>query len=136
MLRVLTLVATLSLSVAMLLATSSPASAHERRTVGPYQFVVGFLNEPAFAGSVNGIELTITDPRSTPPKSVEGVEKTLTADVYQGGLTTPLHLALATRFDLPGKYAGHFIPTRPGSYRFVLKGKVEQQDVKVTLDSC
>ena len=32
---------------------ASPAYAHERRTVGPYQLVVGFLTEPAFAGTAN-----------------------------------------------------------------------------------
>jgi len=67
---------------------ASPAYAHERRTVGPYQLVVGFLTEPAFAGTANGVDLTITDTRSN--KAVEGAEKTISVAITSGGLTTPL----------------------------------------------
>src|SRR5919201_2356224 len=109
------------------------ALGHERRNVGPYQFVVGFVNEPAFAGSMNGIDLTITDPRSS-NKPVEGVEKTLNAEVISGGLA-PLRITLATRFGMPGKYAGYFLPSNSGTYQFHFTGKVESTDVNETFES-
>jgi len=129
MTRILAALAALAVLASSQLATSSVAEAHERRTVGPYQLVVGFLNEPAFAGSVNAVDLRVTDTRVTPPKNVEGLENTLTVDIFQGGLSTPLSLKLRARFGTPGAYAADFVPTRPGAYRFVLRGKIEQTDL-------
>jgi hypothetical protein len=97
--------------------------------------VVGFLNEPAFAGNLNGVDLTVTDTRTSPPKNVEGVEKTLTVEVFAGGLSASFKPELKTRFGQPGHYAAYFEPTRAGSYRFVFKGKVESQDVNETFES-
>ncbi|MBI2322865.1 MAG: hypothetical protein HYU88_12445 [Chloroflexi bacterium] len=57
--------------------------AHERRPVaGKYQLVVGFLNEPAFAGQMNGIDLRVTVPAEG-DKPIEGLEKTLKATVIR-----------------------------------------------------
>ncbi len=39
---------------------SSPASAHEGRQVGDYNFVVGFLREPAYEGQLNAVSLIVT----------------------------------------------------------------------------
>ncbi len=125
---------TLSAAILIVATSSTPALAHERRTVGPYQFVVGFLGEPAFAGATNGVDLTITDTRAN-NKAVEGVEKTLTVDIFAGGLTRALSLPLRTRFGLPGKYAADFVPTKAGSYTLVFKGKVESTDVSERFES-
>lgn len=121
--------------VASVSLTAIPALAHERRQVGPYQLVVGFLTEPAFAGAVNGVDLRVTDTRVTPAKNVEGLQDTVSVDVFHGGLATPLSLKIRARFGQPGAYAADFIPTRAGSYRFVLKGKIEQQDLNETFES-
>ncbi|MEK7681939.1 MAG: hypothetical protein AAB369_03835, partial [Chloroflexota bacterium] len=88
------------------------ASAHERRTVGKYQFVVGFFQEPALEGQPNGVDLRVTDPSVTPPRPVEGVEKTLKVTVSQGPASK--EMALQTVFGQPGRYRTVFIPTRPG----------------------
>jgi hypothetical protein len=125
MTRIVAALAALAVIASSQLATATVAEAHERRTVGPYQLVVGFLVEPAFAGTVNGVDLRITDTRANPAKNVEGVEKTLKVDVFQGGLSTPLSLDLRARFGQPGAYAADFVPTRAGSYRFAFKGKIE-----------
>jgi hypothetical protein len=125
MTRIVAALAAIAVIASSQLLTSTVAEAHERRTVGPYQLVVGFLTEPAFAGTVNGVDLRIADTRANPAKSVEGVEKTLKVDVFQGGLSTPLSLDLRARFGSPGAYAADFVPTRAGSYRFVFKGKIE-----------
>lgn len=39
---------------------ASPALAHEGRDVGDYNFVVGFLREPAYEGQLNGVSLVVT----------------------------------------------------------------------------
>lgn len=121
--------------VAVTITFGGSALAHERRQVGPYQLVVGFLTEPALAGTVNGVDLRVTDTRVTPTKNVEGLQDTVTVDVFHGGLSTPLLLKLRARSGQPGAYAADFIPTRPGSYRFVFKGKIEQQDLNETFES-
>src|SRR5439155_13604092 len=56
-----------------LLATS--ALGHERRDVGQYTFVVGWLDEPPLAGQLNAIDLTVTE--TSGDKPVGGVEQTL-----------------------------------------------------------
>ena len=122
------------ITVAMSVA-AQPGSAHERRTLGPYQVVVGWLEEPAFAGVANAVDFRVTDTRSTPPKPVEGLEKTLTVEVFQGGSTTPFSAPFRTRFGNPGAYAADIVPTRAGDYRFVVKGKIESLDVNETFES-
>jgi hypothetical protein len=131
--RAMGALAVVAVVVASLAIFSGPAYAHERRTVGPYQFVVGFLNEPAFGSSMNGIDLTVTDTRAN-NKPVEGVEKTLKATVAAGGLA-PLDVTLATRFGMPGHYAGYFMPTKEGTYTFTFNGKVEDTAVNEKFES-
>src|SRR5688500_1011999 len=120
---------------ALCAALASPAEAHERRDLGPYQVVVGWLAEPAFAGVANAVDLRVTDTRTTPPRNVEGLEKTLTVEVFQGGSTTPFRASFRTRFGVPGAYAADVLPTREGNYRFVIKGKIETLDVNETFES-
>jgi hypothetical protein len=132
--RIPAIVAALAVTLATFLAFASPAAAHDRRNVGPFQLVVGFLSEPAFAGMVNGVDLNITDTRAN-NKPVEGVEKTLTVDIIVGGLTRTLALPLRARFGLPGRYAADFQPTRAGAYTFVFKGKIDSTDVNERFES-
>ena len=48
-------------AIGILTATlSSPTSAHEGRQVGDYNFVVGFLREPAYEGQLNAVSLVVT----------------------------------------------------------------------------
>jgi hypothetical protein len=116
------------------------ASAHERRdlTGGKYRFVVGFLNEPAVESFQNGIDLTVTDMSQKDAngngKAVEGLEKTLKAEVLFGG-SAKRDVALETRFGMPGKYAGYFVPTAAGQYRFHIFGTVNEQKVDETFES-
>jgi hypothetical protein len=124
--RALNAMAATAVVVASLLIFSGHAYAHERRTVGPYQLVVGWLNEPAYLGQLNSLDLRITDTRSTQP--VAGLEKTLTADVAAGGLA-PYTLTVSARFGTAGAYNGWLMPTAPGSYTFHIKGKIETLDV-------
>lgn len=122
MLRILSAVSTIAVIVTSMLVFSGQAYAHERRTVGPYQFIVGWLNEPAYVGQLNGLDLRVTDTRTTQP--VSGLEKTLTADVAAGGLT-PFPLTLTARFGTAGAYNGVVMPTAKGTYTFHITGKID-----------
>jgi hypothetical protein len=115
------------LGVTTLILTAPPASAHERRQVGEYEFVVGWWTEPAFANQPNGPEVTITR-RGKPV--VEGVE--LTADLTFGAETVTYELEPAFVvgvFGEPGNYNADLVPTRPGTYEFHIYGTVEGAEV-------
>lgn len=129
------LLVAVALIVASVTATAGDVAAHERRAVGPYQLVVGWLEEPSYAGRPNAVSLIVTDTRSTPAKAVEGLERTVSVEVYQGGLTTPFAAAFRARPGAPGAYAADLIPTREGGYRFVITGKVESLEVHEVFES-
>jgi hypothetical protein len=117
----------------VLLASLFPsiALAHERRTVGKYTFVVGWLNEPSYQGQENGLDLTITDANGTP---VDGAEKTLKVGIAYGGGAAK-NLPLRARFGLKGKYTTDVIPTKAGSYSFVFSGTLNGDAVNETFES-
>jgi hypothetical protein len=113
------------------LLAPSTASAHERRAVADdYTFVVGFLEEPAFEGDTNGIDLRVSKAGDQP---VEDLEKTLKAEVIVGGATLPIELK--PRFRTPGAYNGDFVPTRSGSYTFRFTGTIEGKPVDERFES-
>jgi hypothetical protein len=124
--RALNAMTAMAVIVASLLIFSGHAYAHERRTLGPYEVEVGWLNEPAYLGQLNSIDLHVTDTRNDQP--VAGLEKTLTAEVAAGGLS-PYTLSLSAQFDTAGAYEGSIMPTVAGSYTFHLKGKIGTLDV-------
>jgi hypothetical protein len=120
--RLLATVAAVALVVSGFAVSTNVALGHERRAVGPYTFVVGWLNEPSYVNLLNSLDLTVTE--TAGGNAVEGLEKTLKADLTYGGLTTPQPLALAARFGQPGKYQGYVVPTKAGDYTFHLTGTV------------
>jgi hypothetical protein len=66
----------LALAVVGLVAAPFGAEAHESRTIadGNYHIVVGFINEPVFAGDKSGLEFWVTDISAVTPASGEEVE--------------------------------------------------------------
>ena len=126
-----TLLLGMLLALVLSLAGTGVALAHESRVVGKYKFEVGFLNEPSLVNEVNSLDFSITV--SDTAKPVEGVEKTLRAEVIYGASTMPL--PLTARFDQPGEYNAVFIPTRPGSYIFHFIGQVEGTNVDEKFES-
>ncbi|MGH2490094.1 MAG: hypothetical protein ACRDF9_01175 [Candidatus Limnocylindria bacterium] len=135
MTRFISFVAATLVVAASLTAFSSTAAAHETRNVGPYVFVVGWLDEPAIQGQPNAATVRITDPRVTPPKPVLEVNKTLDIKVFSGGLSTPYAGTVRAVFGQPGLYALDVIPTASGGYKYLLTGKVEALDVNETFES-
>lgn len=132
--RVLAAASTVVIVVASLLLSSGPANAHERRNVGPYQFVVGWLNEPAFAGQLNAATVRISDTRENPAKAVEGLEKALRIEVVQGGLA-PFTGSVRAVFGQPGLYALDMYPTVAGQYRYKVTGTIGSTSVNETFES-
>lgn len=113
------------------LASSVPAHAHERRQVGPYTFVAGFLTEPAYTGVPNGIDLRVTETATNQP--VEGLQETLEVEVTAAGHSR--RLKLRSRFGQPGAYAADFVPTRRSTYVFRFVGKVRDLAVDERFES-
>ena len=128
MFRALKVVMTALTVLASLGIYSGRAYAHERRMVGPYQFVVGWLTEPAYVGQLNALDLRVADTRQNPAAPVSGLEKTLTADVAAGGLT-PFPLAVTARFGTAGAYNGVVMPTVKGTYTFHITGKIDTTNI-------
>jgi hypothetical protein len=131
--RVLAAMATVAIVASSFALPSNVALGHERRAVGPYTFVVGWINEPSYVNLLNSLDLTVTE--TTGGKAVEGLEKTLKADLTYGGLTTPQPLTLAARFGLPGKYSGYVVPTKVGEYTFHITGMVGTTNVDESFQS-
>lgn len=107
------------------------AFAHERRDVGTYQFVVGWVGEPAFEGEKNGIDLRILVRDTNEP--VSGAEKTLKAEVRFGGQRK--EVPLRPVFQQPGRYSADLVPTKEGDYRFRFFGTIDGAEVNETFDS-
>ena len=133
--RMAAVAATLAVAVSVLTLLATPALAHERRAVGPYQLVVGFVEEPSFLGGTNGVSLRVTDTRATPPTPVEGLQETLDVEVFHGGLTRSLALEFGAVFGQPGLYAAHFVPTAPGVYIFRIHGTIADLAVNERFES-
>jgi len=131
------------------LLSPDPALAHEHRAVGNYEFVVGWLNEPALAYEPNGLDLRVSFfPNGVPEiteeneaeaeaaaQPVEGLEETLEAEIIVGGGAKTMPLTLEPAFGEEGAYEATLIPTMPGDYSFHIFGKIEDQEVDETFSS-
>jgi len=95
------------------------AQAHERRTVGTVQMVVGWLNEPAYTGFLNAVQLRLADDAGP----ITDVGDALKVEVSFGSQKVgPLPLAAA--FGVPGEYRSPMVPNRPGAFTFRFIGSV------------
>lgn len=135
MFRVMTAALAVAAFITGSIALGDSALAHERRQVGPYQFVVGFSAEPALLSVPNGVSLRVSDTRVSPAKPVEGLQETLKVEVFYAGLTRSLALAFRGVFGQPGLYAADFIPTRPGGYSFHITGQIADLQVNERFES-
>lgn len=118
-------------ALALSLALPPAALAHERREVGKYDLVVGWMEEPAFLGYKNGISLRVENRETKQP--VEGLEKTLKVEAQFGGQRRELELRAV--FRQPGSYTADLVPTREGDYRFRFFGTIEGAQINETFDS-
>lgn len=66
------------LMIGLAIAVPVRALAHESRDVGKYQFVVGFLVEPAYEGQKNGLDLRVRVPAAASATSTPAAGATAT----------------------------------------------------------
>jgi hypothetical protein len=128
-----------------LVAVPTAIDAHETRTIvdGSYEIVIGFMNEPVFAGDKSGLEFWVTEaPSATPAAAdaetesvpVEGLEETLQAEVIYEDQT--LALPLTAKWDEPGGYYSVFFPTASeGDYTFRIFGTINGAEIDETFTS-
>ncbi|HEV2250763.1 MAG TPA: hypothetical protein VGT60_09675, partial [Candidatus Limnocylindria bacterium] len=133
MTRIRSIAVALAAVVASLGIFASPAAAHETRAVGPYTFVVGWVNEPAVAGQSNGLYLMVTETAGGAP--VVGGQTTISATVIVGGGAKSRALPLEPDGDRPGVYTSGFVPTRVGDYTFHLSGRLGATTIDETFES-
>lgn len=127
----------LLLGLPILILPAGPASAHERRQVGDYEFVVGWYDEPAFAEQPNGPEVTITKIIKKKAKPVvEGVELSVEMIFGEESRTFEVEPAfLVGIFGEPGNYNADLFPSRPGTWEFHFTGTVEGTEIDETFTS-
>lgn len=103
------------------------AVAHERVRVGGHEIVIGWLEEPAFAGFKNAVQLIATHKQGGDP--VRGAR--LQVEVIFGdrdGTEKMGPLDLAAAFGSPGEYHAFLVPTRPGTYTFHVTGTLGKDE--------
>ncbi len=139
----------LPLSMVTLLTMTLPyaVSAHERRVyqIGTqsYNFVIGFLNEPATIGDKTGVDLTVNmggtptmgpdgdmDGPPTNTVNITGLEKTLKVEVGAG--SEKMTFDLRPQYGNPGHYQAVFYPTVETTYSFRIFGTINNLPVDVT----
>ena len=126
-----------------LLVAPSIVGAHETRTIAGdrYQIVVGFMNEPVFAGDKSGLEFWVTEISAATPAAndeaegapVEGLAETLQAEVIFGDQT--MELPLTAIWNEPGGYGSVFFPMAAGDYTFRIFGTVRDTEIDETFTS-
>lgn len=141
--RTLALAASCGLMAAIVALLPLTTLAHEQRDItgGKYEMVVGFLDEPAFVGLKNGLDLRVTKPvagaaqAATTPAAgasdddapagtpVDGLVGTLKAQVIFGDQT--MDLRLEPTFGESGAYHAILFPMAAGDYTFHISGMIE-----------
>jgi hypothetical protein len=123
----------------LIVAPAAPASAHVLKTVGPYHLLIGFGNEPTYAGAQNSVFLLLTDAKTGAPIVDEGLGDTLKVEVGFG--TQTKQLPLVSSFDpdsgqgTKGVYNAYFVPTVPGDYTFHFSGSIHMTKVNISVKS-
>jgi hypothetical protein len=122
------------------LLQAAPALAHGEAGEGDLALTIGFVNEPAFAGMPNGVQVVVehggqpvTDLR---PGDVQ-VEVTFGDETSE-----PMDLEPAFAFEggqlvfgEPGDYHAEFVPSQPGRYTFHITGTIEGEQVDEEMSS-
>lgn len=121
------------------LAVTAPgvALAHQHRVVGAFETTVGWVEEPAFAGFRNAVQLIIERPAPGGHTPAEGEEEEapgtpvttakLQVEVIFGerdGTQKTDAMELRPAFGSPGEYRGFLIPTDAGTYTFHIFGTI------------
>ena len=147
---------------AVLSLTVGGVFAHEGREVGDYNINIGWINEPAYEGFMNGVEIRVTkvvessgghhgEAASTSKgdtgdgmamanhhdgaPAVEGLENTLQVEVVYVPTGAARVVNLLADVYEPGRYTADLLPTTPGVYEFRVFGAIEGMQVDETFAS-
>jgi hypothetical protein len=107
--------------------TTNTVLAHTRVEVGPYAFVIGWLQEPPIVGERNALTLEITKDE----QPVSGAEATLDVEVLYAGRTWRVNM---NPTETPGLYTAVLFPTVRGIYTTRIFGSLEDTEIDVELD--
>jgi hypothetical protein len=140
--RVLRVALVLGAAVLLAALAAAPASAHAEKKAGRYSFVVGFGDEPAYAGQPNSLQVIISRD-GKPATDLAGKLDGLMAHAYYGRKADPkaenTMMPLEPRFGdgwgTPGDYRSFFVPTQAGAYTFTLKGRLGDQKIDLVVPS-
>jgi len=123
---------------ALLVALSAgPASAHQLKQVGKFDFLVGFGNEPAYLGQENFVQAFISYASTGQP--VTNIGNSLKLAVEKDGKS--MQFPLEPSFDpdaglgTKGEYDAFFFPTALGAYTFHFTGSLQGQKIDVSFTS-
>jgi hypothetical protein len=128
------------LGLGALLASLSavPAVAHEGRKAGKLSLVVGWGDEPAYAGEKNSVQLILSDGAGKPVVDLgDAMKVEVTAESTPGqkmDMTFEPFFEVG-EFGTPGDYRAFFIPTTPGKYTFHITGTYKGQKVDQSFTS-
>jgi hypothetical protein len=107
------------LALMALILNFKSAFAHETITVGDYEIVYGWVNEPPIAGQLNGVEIFVNDVSGEQPVE-EHIVHTLVVELSYGGESKTL--TLEPVFDTAGAFDATVLPTIPGLYSLKFSG--------------
>jgi hypothetical protein len=123
-----------------MLLPSTAALAHGEAGEGDLSLTIGFVDEPAFAGIPNGVQLIVEhdgDPVTDLRPGDVQVEVT-----YGDETSEPMDLEPAFAFEggqlvfgEPGDYHADFVPSQPGRYTFHITGEIDGQKVDEEMTS-
>jgi hypothetical protein len=135
----------MGLAGALVLISPPAVEAHETRAIadGQYQIVIGFMNEPVFAGDKSGLEFWVTEASAATPAAgaeetkgtpVESLNETLRAEVIYEDQT--MALPLTAKWDESGGYYSVFFPSAAeGDYTFRIYGDIAGTEIDETFTS-
>ena len=116
------------LGLILVLFSTQTAHAHEHITIGDYELVIGWLEEPPIAGQKNAIVISITEQGSGAGLAEEDAAS-LEITVSYGGQSKVLTLEPLSN-DSPGEFMTPLLPTVPGEYTVILGGQLGDTTVE------
>ena len=129
-------------AVVLAALAAAPASAHAEKKAGKYTFVVGFGDEPAYAGQPNSLQVIISrdgKPATDLADQLRGLQSHAfygtKADPKLDKIALPLEPHFGDGWGTPGDYRSFFVPTQAGTYTVHLHGKLGAQKVNLVVTS-